>query len=113
MPGNLLTFNNISYDVNMYIYNSDVSLTAADVASSKNAKPVFNENILYIMLENSFDDCVPKAEFEIQDVLFGISNTLKSQNCRIFFSIAEADRRECRENSFDILSQRRQSPFNE
>lgn len=84
------TYNNQSFEVYMFIYNSDISLSAPDLINRDNSILVPTDEILYMMFENSMDGWVPKAEFEIQDDAHALSNSLKAQNCRIHVSIEKS-----------------------
>ena len=87
------TYNNQTYDVWMFIYNSDITLSAPDLINNENGILIPTDEITYIMFENSIDDFIPKAEFQIKDDSHAISNRIKAQNCRIYISIKVAGRR--------------------
>lgn len=87
------SYNNQTFETWMFIYNSDITLSAPDLISNDVGVLVPTDEILYMMFENSIDDFIPKAEFEIKDDAHAISNKLKAQNCRIYISVEKSGRR--------------------
>lgn len=84
------TYNGDTYDVYVFMYNSDISLSAPDLINRDNGILIPTDSILYMMFENSIENFVPQAEFHIHDDGHAISNTLKAQNCRIHVSIQKS-----------------------
>ena len=66
---NKKTYNNQEYEVNLLLYNSNVTLTSPESIETDDNTSILipTEEITYIMIENSMIDIIPKAEFEIID----------------------------------------------
>lgn len=89
-----IQYNSQTYEFFMVIYNDDITLTAPDLIVNDDAALIPSESISYVMIENSINEFIPKAEFEIRDSLNAIGNYLKAQNCRIYLDI-QKDTRIC------------------
>jgi hypothetical protein len=81
-------YNNVDWNVTVFIYNNTITLNSPDEMEETNGILVLSESILLIQLENSVSDPVPKAVFQIIDDKFGITNYLKTQNCKILLSLS-------------------------
>ena len=90
---NKKTYNNQEYDVSIFIYDSDITLTSPSLIETDDEKAGFipSENITYIMLENSIVDIIPTAEFEIIDNGFLLTSKLKKENFRLRLKIAKSN----------------------
>lgn len=76
-------YNNNSFDISLFIYNSEISLTSPGQDDISNSCMIMPDDILYMAFENSIESMVPTAEFQINDRSHAISNRLKAQNTKI------------------------------
>ena len=84
------TFNRQAFEIFMFVYNNDISLSAPDLINNEGAVDVPPGNITSMEFENSIDNMIPTATFQIQDNGHKITNRLKMQNCRLFISVKTA-----------------------
>jgi len=84
------SYNNNTYSVNVYIYNDDISLSAPDLITNEASGLIPPASILYIMIENSLDGFIPRAELEFKDDAHALSNKIKAQNCRMHINIRKS-----------------------
>lgn len=92
---NKKTYNNQEYDVTLFMYSSNVTLTSPSSIETNDADSVLipTESITYIMIENSIVDIIPVAEFEIIDNGFLLTSKLKKENFRFRLIISKGNSR--------------------
>ncbi len=92
---NKKTYNNQEYDVSLFMYSSNVTLTSPSAieTNDKDSMLIPTESITYIMIENSIVDIIPIAEFEIIDNGFLLTSKLKKENFRFRLIISKGNSR--------------------
>ena len=92
---NKKTYNNQEYDVSLFMYSSNVTLTSPSSIETEDKDSVLipTEEITYIMIENSIVDIIPIAEFEIIDDGFLLTSRLKKENFRFRLVISKGNSR--------------------
>ena len=88
-------YNNQEYDVSLFMYSSNVTLTSPTSIETNDKDSVLipTEEITYIMIENTIVDIIPVAEFEIIDNGFLLTSKLKKENFRLRLVISKGNSR--------------------
>ena len=88
-------YNNQEYDVSLFMYSSNVTLTSPSSIETNDQDSMLipTESITYIMIENSIVDIIPVAEFEIIDNGFLLTSRLKKENFRFRLVISKGNSR--------------------
>ena len=84
------TYNEQEYSVVCYIINNDLTLTSPELNSDQGTiYPISTAGILYIMIENSMAEFVPKLVLEFRDENSLLTNKIKSQNSKVKITIGK------------------------